>query len=118
MQEKTFANSVDRLPFVKIFPVHILLYYIALCLYIEGKVTHANVLAKIPILRISQKFSTAKMYRFMVCPYRGRARIEEGSHLEASVQKLGLNQPAGPPGSLKQKELAFAVLKKQTFTQK
>ena len=58
------------------------------------------------------------MSRYMVCPYRGRDQIEEGSYLEARAQKLGLNQSAGPPGSLKQKELAFAVLKKQTFTQK
>ena len=32
-------NFTDILSFAKIFPANILLYYIALCLYIEGKVT-------------------------------------------------------------------------------
>lgn len=32
-------NSTDRLPFAKIFPENSLLYYIAVCLYIEAKVT-------------------------------------------------------------------------------
>ena len=41
--ERIFANFADRLPFAKILSANILLYNVALCLYIEGKVTHANV---------------------------------------------------------------------------
>ena len=33
-----FAIFMDRLRFVKIFPVNIMLYYMALCLHIEGEI--------------------------------------------------------------------------------
>lgn len=39
---KSSAYFVDRLPIVKIFYANSLLYYITLCLYIEGEVTHAK----------------------------------------------------------------------------
>ena len=51
--EKIFANFADRLPFVKILSANILLYNVALYLYIEGKVTHAIIFHETPILRIS-----------------------------------------------------------------
>ena len=45
---------MDRLPFARIFPTNILLYYVALCLYIVGEIIHARF--------VSQKF---KFYDFL-----------------------------------------------------
>ena len=57
LRKKNFSNFVDRLPFVKIFFATILLNCIALCLYIEGKVTHMNLFCK------NSKFKTfAKIF--------------------------------------------------------
>ena len=35
---RNFALFADKLRFVKIFPVNIMLYYMALCLHIEGEI--------------------------------------------------------------------------------
>ena len=66
-QEKMFANFVDGVPFAIIFPANISLYYVVLCLDIEGKATHAkNFSAKILILRILRKIFSTKISHYTV----------------------------------------------------
>ena len=58
---------MDRLPFAKILPTNILLYYVALCLYIEGEVTHANIFWKNVNFKTFSKISCYMTYS-RICP--------------------------------------------------